>query len=68
MDGLPRRLSHHGPSLELGRADLTERRMSSSPLVIEHFNEVKQGHLRLAVAIEPFVLTVAKKLSITALP
>jgi hypothetical protein len=38
-------------------------------LVIEHFDEIEQLHLRLAMAVEvpSSLLTVEKKLSMTAL-
>ena len=41
-----------------------------TPLVIEHFDEIEQLHLRLAMAVEvlaELALTVEKKLSMTAL-
>ena len=49
-EGLRRRLA-----FEPGRTDLAEGRVSTL-LVIEHFDEVEQGHLRLAVAVEAFSL------------
>ena len=41
----------HGAALKGGRADLAEGRVPT-PLVIEHFDVVEQGLLRMGVAVE----------------